>query len=303
MKIVLLGKQGQVGWELQRALAPLGELIAFGRAEADLEDPDALDELVRRHAPEVVVNAAAYTAVDKAESEPEQARRVNTDSVGRLARIARDLNAWLIHYSTDYVFDGTKDGPYLETDPTSPQNVYGRTKRDGEEAIRDAGCNHLILRSSWVFGAHGHNFAKTILRLAKDRDTLKVVSDQIGAPTGAELIADTTALCLYRLAHDRALAELASGTYHLTAGGETSWCGYAQLVLAEAVRHDDVMCLGPKEKEVVPIPTSAYPQPAKRPANSVLDTQKIRQTFGVVLPPWQVHVERLIAELVHQRAL
>lgn len=301
MKIVLLGKDGQVGWELQRALAPLGEVIACGRAEADLEDLDALCMLVRRHAPGVVVNAAAYTAVDKAESEPERVQRVNTDAVGRLAKEVRHLDAWLIHYSTDYVFDGTKDRPYIETDPTAPQNVYGRAKRDGEEAIRAAGCNHLILRSGWVYAARGENFAKTILRLAKERDTLKVVNDQVGAPTSAELIADITALCLYRLAHDDALAELASGTYHLTASGETSWHGYARLVIAEAVRYDKAIRLGPER--VMPIPTSEYPLPAKRPANSRLDTKKIRNTFGVVLPPWQVHVKRLITELVHQGSI
>lgn len=296
MKILLLGKDGQVGWELQRALAPLGEVTVCGRAEADLEDLDALCILARHHAPEVVVNAAAYTAVDQAESEPERARRINTEAVGRLAKEVARLNAWLVHYSTDYVFDGTKDGPYTETDPTAPQNVYGCTKRDGEEAIRAAGCNHLILRSSWIYAARGGNFTKTILRLAKERDTLKVVSDNSGAPTSAELIADITALCLYRLAHDDVLAERASGTYHLTASGETSWHGYAQLVIAEAVRHGAAIRLSPEG--VMPIPTSEYPLPAKRPANSRLDTKKICDTFGVVLPPWQVRVKRLVAGLV-----
>ncbi len=298
MKILLLGKHGQVGWELQRALAPLGEVIACGRAEVDLEDLEALRRLVREIVPQAMVNAAAYTAVDKAESEPELSRRINTDAVALLAEEAQRLNGWLIHYSTDYVFDGSKDGAYIETDPTAPQSVYGRTKRDGEDAIRAAGCRHLILRTSWVYAVRGGNFAKTMLRLAKEREEIKVVCDQIGAPTSAELIADVTALCLYRLAHDVALAEQVSGTYHLTAGGETNWHGYAKFLIAEAQGHGAV--LRTVSERVHPIPTSDYPLPAKRPANSRHDTQKLRDTFEIVLPPWQTQVKRLVAELIHQ---
>lgn len=298
MKILLLGKNGQVGWELQRALAPLGEVIACGRAEADLEDLEALQRLVREVVPQAVVNAAAYTAVDKAESEPERTRRINTDAVAILAEETQRLNGWLIHYSTDYVFDGSKDGAYTETDPTAPQSVYGCTKRDGEDAIRAAGCRHLILRTSWVYAARGSNFAKTMLRLAKEREEIKVVYDQIGAPTSAELIADVTALCLDRLTHDLAFAQRVSGTYHLTLGGETSWHGYAKFLIAEAQGHGAALRTVPER--VYPIPTSDYPLPAKRPANSRLDTQKLRDTFEIALPPWQTHVKRLVAQLVHQ---
>ncbi|MBU1275040.1 MAG: dTDP-4-dehydrorhamnose reductase [Proteobacteria bacterium] len=297
MKILLFGKDGQLGWELQRALAPLGEVIACGRAEADFADPDAACVLVRRHTPEIVINAAAYTAVDRAESEPELARRINNESVGRLAQEVRGIKAWLVHYSTDYVFDGAKDGPYTESDPTAPLSVYGRTKRDGEEAIRAAGCKHLILRTSWVYAARGENFVKTILRLAKERDSINVVSDQVGAPTSAELVADITALCMYRLTHCHALAKRASGTYHLTASGQTNWQRYARLIIAEAVRYGAIIRLGPEG--VTPIPTSEYPLPAKRPLNSRLDTKKICDAFGVALPLWPVHVKRMVSELVY----
>lgn len=295
MKILLLGKDGQVGWELQRALAPLGDIVACGRAEADFENPDALRRLVRDRSPQVVVNAAAYTAVDKAESEADRARRINTESVGALAEEVRRLDGWFVHYSTDYVFDGTKAGAYTETDSTSPQSIYGLTKRDGEDAIRATGCQHLIFRTSWVFATRGGNFAKTMLRLATERDELKVVSDQVGAPTSAELIADVTALALYRIGFDPALAGRAAGTYNLAAAGETSWHGYAQFVLSEALRREAKLRVKPED--VRPIPTSAYPLPAKRPANSRLDTTKLRETFGVTLPVWQNHVGRLVAEL------
>ena len=295
MKILLLGKDGQVGWELQRALAPLGELVACGRAEADLEDLDALRAKVRTEQPDVIVNAAAYTAVDKAESDVARARRINAEAVALLAAEARALDAWLVHYSTDYVFEGSKAGAYREDDPTAPQSVYGATKREGEEAILAAGCRHLVLRTSWVFATRGGNFAKTMLRLANDREELKVVADQVGAPTSAELIADVTALCLYRLAHDPALAARASGIYHLVAGGDTSWHAYARFVISEALAHGQVLKATPER--VLPIPGSAYPTPAKRPANSRLATDKLRATFGLHLPPWEVHVRRLVAEL------
>ena len=295
MKILLLGKDGQVGWELQRALAPLGQVVAWGRAEADLEDLDALGERVRLEKPQVIVNAAAYTAVDKAESDVGRARRINTEAVALLAALARELDAWLVHYSTDYVFDGAKDGDYREDDPTGPQSVYGATKREGEEAIGAAACRHLVFRTSWVFATRGGNFAKTMLRLAQDREELNVVADQIGAPTSAELIADVTALCLYRLAHDPVLAARASGIYHLVAAGQTSWHQYARFVIGEAQRLGWQLKAVPEG--VLPIPGSAYPTPARRPANSRLNTRKLQATFGVYLPPWENHVRRLVAEL------
>jgi len=296
MKILLLGKDGQVGWELQRALAPLGEVIACNRHMADLEQPEILRQFVRDTAPQIVVNAAAYTAVDRAESEPERAMRVNAESVGVLAEEVKLLNGWLVHYSTDYVFDGSKDSAYLETDATAPQSVYGESKRAGELAIKFAGCKHLILRTSWVFAARGHNFAKTMLRLAKEREELKVVCDQIGVPTSAELIADVTALVLYRLRHDQSLAEYVSGTYHLVADGEVSWHSYAQYIIAEALRHGVVLKTRPER--VHPIGTAEYPLPARRPANSRLNTQKLRDTFDVTLPSWQTHAQRMIAEII-----
>ncbi|MDZ4262181.1 MAG: dTDP-4-dehydrorhamnose reductase [Pseudomonadota bacterium] len=296
MKILLLGKDGQVGWELQRALAPLGDVIACNRHEADLEQPETLRQFVRSTAPSIVVNAAAYTAVDRAESEPERATRINAESVGVLAEEVKKLGGWLVHYSTDYVFDGNKDGAYLETDTTAPQSVYGESKRAGELAIEATACKHLILRTSWVFAARGNNFAKTMLRLAKDRDELKIVCDQIGAPTSAELIADITALALHRLAYDQPLAERASGTYHLVAGGETSWHGYAQFVIAEALRQGVSLNIVPER--VLPIATAEYPLPAPRPSNSRLNTQKLRDTFGITLPAWQMHVQRVVTEII-----
>ncbi len=296
MKILLLGKDGQVGWELQRALAPLGDVITCNRHEADLEQPETLRQLVRSIAPNIVVNAAAYTAVDRAESEPERATRINAESVGVLAEEVKKLGGWLVQYSTDYVFDGNKHGAYLETDSTAPQSVYGASKRAGELAIDAVDCKHLILRTSWVFATRGNNFAKTMLRLAKDRKELKVVCDQIGAPTSAELIADVTALALHRLAYDQPLAERASGTYHLVADGEVSWHGYAQFVIAEALRHGANLSAVPER--VLPIVTAEYPLPAHRPINSRLNTQKLRNTFGITLPSWQMHVQRMVTEII-----
>ncbi|MBI1423183.1 MAG: dTDP-4-dehydrorhamnose reductase [Gammaproteobacteria bacterium] len=296
MKILLLGKDGQVGWELQRALAPLGELVACGRREADLEQPDSLRKLIHNVAPQIVVNAAAYTAVDRAETEGKRARNINTDALNVLAEEMKKHNGWLIHYSTDYVFDGSKKGAYLETDVTSPLSVYGESKRDGELAITASNCQHLIFRSSWVFAVRGSNFIKTILRLAKEREELSVINDQYGAPTGADLIADVTALVLYRLRCEQSFADKVSGIYHLTASGETSWYGYASYILEEAVRHNAK--LGVTPEKVYPISTTDYPLPARRPANSRLNTQKIRDTFGLTLPSWQTHVKRTIAELL-----
>jgi len=296
MKILLLGANGQVGWELQRALAPLGEIFCCTRHEADMEHPAAVRKLVRDMAPQVVVNAAAYTAVDRAEAEPERAMLINAKTVGEIAAEVRRLGGWLVHYSTDYVYDGRKTGYYNEDEEPGPVNVYGRTKLAGDRAIEQAGCRHLTLRTSWVFAARGSNFARTILRLARERETLRIIDDQTGAPTSAELIADVTALALYRLGYDKALAEQASGTYHLVAGGETTWHGYARLVVAEAHRQGAALKTTPKR--VLPISTADYPLPAIRPANSCLDTQKLRNRFDVTLPPWEIHVKRLVAELV-----
>ena len=296
MKILLLGANGQVGWELQRALAPLGEIHCCTRLEADMACPAAVRKVVREIAPQVVVNAAAYTAVDRAETEPERAMLINAETVGELAAEVRRLHGWLVHYSTDYVFDGSKPGYYTEEDLPAPGNVYGRSKLAGEQAIEGAGCRHLTLRTSWVFAARGGNFVRTILRLAREREQLRVIADQVGAPTSAELIADVTALALYRLGHDKALAARASGTYHLVSGGETSWHGYARLVVAEAQRHGAELKTTPER--VLPISTTEYPLPASRPANSRLDTQKLRNLFGVTLPPWQTQVKRVVSELV-----
>ena len=298
MKIVLLGKDGQVGWELQRALAPLGELVAFGRQEADFTDPESLRALVRAERPDVIVNAAAYTAVDKAESDEAAARLVNAASPGVLAEEAAAIGAWLVHYSTDYVFDGTKEGAWVETDAINPLSVYGRTKCEGEERIRASSARHLILRTSWVFAPRGGNFTKTMLRLAKERDTLSVVAEQHGAPTGAELLADATALALHRIGMLGADARALSGIYHVAASGSTTWHAYAQHVLAQAQGHGAILRAGPEQ--VLPIAASAFPTPAVRPANSRLDSSKFCASFGLVLPDWRVHVNRLIAELAAQ---
>jgi len=296
MKILLFGKGGQVGWELQRSLAPLGELIAL---DADSQQPcgdftrlDDIAQTVRTIAPDVIVNAAAYTAVDKAESEPELVRTINALAPGILAREARKLGSWLIHYSTDYVFDGSGSKPWVETDPTAPLSVYGSTKLTGEEAIRAAGCQHLIFRTSWVYAARGGNFARTMLRLAQERERLTVIDDQIGAPTGADLLADATAHAI-RMARQR--PEL-SGLYHLAAAGETSWHGYACFVLDHA-RQAGIELKATTEN-VLPVPTSAFPLPARRPLNSRLDTSKLQTTFDLHLPLWQTGVARMLDEIL-----
>lgn len=299
MKILLLGANGQVGWELRRSLAPLGEIRAYDRHTGNLQKLDDLSRLIRDFSPEAIVNAAAYTSVDKAESELDEAFLINSKAVEFLAKEAKLLNAWFIHYSTDYVFDGLKSGAYIETDTPNPQSVYGQTKYDGEESIKESKVKHLIFRTAWVYSKRGTNFIKTMIQLANKQDELKVVNDQIGAPTGAELIADVTALCLYQIAQYKNSAHNLSGTYHLTPTGETSWHGFAQFIIAEALG------LGVKFRasfeNVQAISTSEYPLPAKRPSNSLLDTKKICNTFNVYMPPWQTHVERLFKELYSQR--
>jgi len=300
MKILLLGKDGQVGWELQRALALLGELHACGRNDADFTDPESLRRLVRTAAPDVIVNAAAYTAVDKAEGDAGTAHAVNATAPGVLAEEAAARGAWLVHYSTDYVFDGSKVGAWVETDMANPLSAYGRSKYEGEQRIRASGAPHLVLRTSWVFGARGGNFARTMLRLAKERDFLDVVADQHGAPTSAELVADATALALHRIAASGPgpVARSWSGTYHLAAGGDTSWHAYARHVLALARQHGAVLKAGPEA--VRAIASSAFPTPAVRPANSRLDCSKFCTSFGLALPDWRHHVDRLIAALAAQ---
>jgi len=295
MKLLLLGKNGQVGWELQRALAPLGEVVGLDfdsvPVAADFSRPESLRALVREVRPDVIVNAAAHTAVDKAESEPELVLAINGSAPGVLAEEAATSGAWLLHYSTDYIFDGSGDQPRSEDAPTGPLSVYGRTKLEGERAIRASGCRHLILRTSWVYGARGGNFARTMLRLAAERDRLSVIDDQIGAPTGADLLADLSAHML-RAAQ---LAPALSGTYHAVADGETSWHGYARFVIEWARAHGMPIKVAPEA--VLPVPTTAYPTPARRPLNSRLSTAKLRRAFGLALPHWQSGVERLLTEI------
>jgi dTDP-4-dehydrorhamnose reductase len=297
MKILLLGKSGQVGWELQRSLAPLGELIALDRHAidglcGDLSDLDTLRATIRQVKPDVIVNAAAYTSVDKAESETELADRVNAQASQVMAEEAATLDAWLIHYSTDYVFSGLGSTPWQESDAVAPVNHYGASKLAGERAITESGCKHLILRTSWVYGARGNNFAKTMLRLAKDRETLSVIADQIGAPTGADLIADVTALAIQQVMQRPEL----SGLYHLAASGEVSWHGYARHVIDFAKANGEQLAV----TAVNPIETAAYPTPARRPLNSRLNTQKLRDNFSLHLPDWQSGVTRMLREVLNK---
>jgi len=300
MKILLLGKDGQVGRELQRALAPLGQVHVAGREEADLEQFDALRTLVRRSAPDILVNAAAYTAVDRAESEPERAMRINAGAVAVLAQEMQQRNGWLVHYSTDYVFDGAKPAAYVESDTPAPRSVYGRTKLAGEQAIAASGCRHLIFRTSWVYSLRGGNFPKTMLRLARERTELRVVSDQVGAPTGADLIADVTALALHGLQRDAVLAGRAGGTYHLTSSGSTSWHGYAQSVIGWAATDGAVLRTTPDR--VLATTSAEYASAAPRPANSRLDTAKLCLSFGLAMPPWEAGVRRMLAQLGEVRS-
>lgn len=296
MKILLFGKNGQVGWELQRALAPLGEVIALDAdstgLSADFSNPESLIATVRSVAPHWIVNAAAHTAVDKAESEPDLARAINATAPGVLAREAAAAGAWLMHYSTDYVFDGSGSTARAEDAPTGPLGVYGATKLEGEELIRASGCQHLIFRTSWVYAARGGNFARTMLKLAQERDALKVIDDQIGAPTGADLLADLTAHAMRSVA----LQPQHGGTYHAVASGHTNWHGYATHVIENARSRGVPIRVA--SEAIAAVPTSAFPTPARRPANSRLDTQKLRNTFGLRLPDWQSGVDRMLAEVL-----
>ncbi|WP_319782293.1 dTDP-4-dehydrorhamnose reductase [Oceanisphaera sp. IT1-181] len=305
MRILLLGKNGQVGWELQRALAPLGTVTALDRHSTefcgDLTKPEELVQTIRALKPDVIVNAAAYTAVDKAESEPMLARQINADTLAVLATEANKLGAWLVHYSTDYVFNGEGDTPWREDDITAPLNVYGSTKLAGENIIAHNCKRHLIFRTSWVYAARGNNFAKTMLRLAKEREELGVINDQIGAPTGADLIADCTAhairtvMGVSSLAGSQQTPSLA-GIYHLAASGETTWLAYAEQVFA----HARAQGLELKLSTLNAIATADYATPAQRPLNSRLNTKKLSTAFGLTLPPWQQGVTRMLTEILEK---
>ena len=301
MKILLFGANGQVGRELQRSLNPMGELLACDLEQVDLTDLNAVSTFIHEYKPSVIVNAAAYTAVDKAESEPERAKIINTDAVSLMANEAKKLNAWLIHYSTDYIFDGTKatNKAYSEGDTPNPLSVYGATKLKSEESILKSGCKHLIFRTSWVYAVHGDDFIKTMLRLAKEKNELRIVADQFGAPTSAELIADITALCLHQLLFSEKETDSLIGTYHLTPTGTTNWHEYAKLIITEALNHGASLKVA--AENIHSITSSEYPLPAKRPLNSRLDCTKICQTFDICLPHWQNDVRRVIFELTQGR--
>ena len=296
MNILLFGKSGQVGWELQRSLSVLGTVTAldFDSTDhcGDFANPAGVADTVRTLRPDVIVNAAAHTAVDKAESEPEFARTLNATTPGAIAQEAQKLGAWLVHYSTDYVFDGSGTRAWLETDVPAPLSVYGRTKLEGEQLIAQSGAKHLILRTSWVYAARGGNFAKTMLRLAQERERLTVIDDQWGAPTGADLLADVTAHALRHLQQRPQDA----GLYHCVASGETNWNLYAKEVLALAAQAQPAIKL--KASEVAPVPTSAFPTPAVRPHNSRLDTTRLQTTFGLRLPHWRDGVARMLTEIL-----
>ncbi|MGG6099305.1 dTDP-4-dehydrorhamnose reductase [Pantoea allii] len=293
MDILLLGKSGQVGWELQRALAPLGNVIALDRHSkkycGDLSKPEELRKTIRHIKPGIIVNAAAYTAVDKAESEPEQAYLINAHCVEMIAKEAQKINAWVVHYSTDYVFSGTGDSAWSESDVTSPINTYGASKLAGEHALSTYSTNYLIFRTSWVYAAKGNNFAKTMLKLAMQRNELSVIDDQFGAPTGAELLADCTAHALRMALSQPDVA----GIYHLTASGTTSWYEYASLIFDEARKTGVVLSL----EKLNAVATSAYPTPARRPNNSRLNNTRFQEVFGLRLPEWQLGVKRMLSEV------
>lgn len=296
MNILLFGKGGQVGWELQRSLSVLGTVTALDHDSTehcgDFANPSGVAETVRALRPDVIVNAAAHTAVDKAESEADFARTLNATTPGAIAQEAAKLGAWLVHYSTDYVFDGSGSRPWVETDTPAPLSVYGRTKLEGEQLIAQSGAKHLILRTSWVYAARGGNFAKTMLRLAQERERLTVIDDQWGAPTGADLLADVTAHAIQHLQQHPEHA----GLYHCVAAGETTWNAYAKYVLSRASIENSAIKI--VANEVAPVPTSAFPTPAARPHNSRLNTDKLQATFGLQMPHWQTGVARMLAEIL-----
>ena len=297
MKILLLGKNGQVGWELQRSLAPLGEVISLDRNGlnqwcGDLSKPDQIYQTIVDIAPNVVVNASAYTVVDLAETEQDMANLINYVAVGKIAEACAQIKALLVHYSTDYVFDGEGVSVFNEADALKPLNIYGKTKALGEQAIQNAQCNYLIFRTSWVFAQKGKNFLKTMLYLSQQREELSIIDDQIGAPTSAELIADVSAHAIVQTLRDQTKI----GIYHLVASGETSWFEYANYIFEQAKNLGVNLAI----QQVNPIPTAAYPTPAKRPHNSRLNNQKIQHAFQIYLPDWKVHVQRTLIEVFHK---
>lgn len=299
MKILIFGKNGQVGWELQRSLAPLGEVIALDRNDSifcgDLSNLTGIAETIQKISPNFIVNAAAYTAVDKAESEIEIAETINGLAPGIMAREAKKINAWFIQYSTDYVFDGSGEKPWEETDPTGPLGIYGKSKLLAETEIAESQCNYFVFRTSWVYAARGNNFAKTMLRLAQERDSLNVINDQIGAPTGAELLADITAQAIQIVKQQK----VESGIYHLAASGLTSWHGYANFVINFA--RNAGLSIKVEPEAILPVPTSAFPTPAKRPHNSRLNTNKLQNNFGLKLPHWETGVSRMLTEILENK--
>ncbi|MBY0577998.1 MAG: dTDP-4-dehydrorhamnose reductase [Burkholderiales bacterium] len=290
-RILIIGKNGQVGWELERTLSPLGHITAIDQQEMDLANPDSISSVTREIRPDLIVNAAAYTAVDKAEAEADLAMQVNGIAPGILAQEAKALGAAIVHYSTDYVFDGTKIGPYLENDIPCPLSVYGRTKLAGEDAVRNSGAAHLIFRTSWVYGVRGHNFLHTILRLARERNELRIVDDQIGAPTWSRMIAEVTAQILaqcFSPASSSGLADV-GGIYNLTSSGQTSWHGFAKAILDASLLE--------RKPELIPIPTESYPLPAPRPKNSALSHEKLESTFGIMPPSWDACLSMCMRDL------
>ncbi len=292
--IALIGYHGQVAWELQRSLAPLGNVVTLARAAADrhldLADPDSIRAAFNNWSPEIIINAAAYTAVDKAETDESIAMAINGVAPGMLAEIAKQKNTLLVHYSTDYVFDGKKGAAYTEMDPTAPLNVYGKTKLAGEQAVSAMAKHHFILRTSWVYGLRGSNFLKTILRLSAERDELKIVDDQIGAPTWSRMLAVATTILVSRYLDDREDIGAKSGLYHLSAGGQTSWYGFSKEILQRCQRHEKIV--------LKPIATNEYPLPATRPTYSVLANAKIESALGIFMSPWQQALALCMQELV-----
>jgi dTDP-4-dehydrorhamnose reductase len=300
MKLLVTGASGQVGWELARSLMPLGEVVAVGSAECNLAQPQDILRLLEQIRPDVIVNAAAYTAVDKAEADELQATLINATAVGVLAEAAKKSNVLLIHYSTDYVFDGNKNSAYTEADEPCPVSAYGRSKLAGEQALRQSGCDYLILRTSWVFASRGRNFVKTMLRLAQERKELNVIDDQVGAPTWARNIADATAHIVRQAQQERQQRSFVSGIFNLTSAGETSWYGFTRAILDGAAGRG--LLSAERLPQLRPIPTEAYPLPAPRPKNSRLAAGKLHRHFGIALPDWQDALARCLAELAEQRS-
>jgi dTDP-4-dehydrorhamnose reductase len=294
MKILLFGRNGQLGWELNRSLQPLGETVVFDIEECDFSEPESLRQIIQDESPDVICNAVAYTAVDKAEEDEALALKINGVAPGVLAEEALKLGALLIHYSTDYVFDGTKASPYVETDIPNPVNAYGRTKLAGELAVQSSGCDYLILRTSWVYASRANNFMLTMLKLAQEREELSIVADQIGAPTTARLIADTTILCVHQVMKERIAGIFSSDLYHLTASGHTSWHGFTKEIISLASQSAKLKLT---IKDIKAIPTSDYPTPAARPMNSQLELTKLESIFTIKMPDWKKTLSVCMAEI------